>query len=59
MAPRRIWSVRRLPPSSPSLSFEYEEYDVSADGQRFLVLTRSLDGSGLQVMVNWQAELKA
>jgi hypothetical protein len=47
-----------LPPSSASLAPESEGFDLSADGQRFLVLTRSLDSSGLQVLVNWQVGLK-
>jgi hypothetical protein len=47
-----------LPPSSPS-PFEGETFDVSADGQKFLVLIRDAAGAPLQVVVNWQAGLKA
>jgi eukaryotic-like serine/threonine-protein kinase len=46
-----------LPPSSPSLASEGYGYDVNADGQKFLVLSGGAVAP-LQVVVNWQAELK-
>jgi hypothetical protein len=33
-------------------------YEVSPDGQRFLVPIRKAVGAPLQVVVNWQAGLK-
>jgi hypothetical protein len=47
----------RLPTSSHSMSPDAEKYDVSPDGQRFLVLTRAANVP-LHVVVNWQAGLK-
>jgi Tol biopolymer transport system component len=46
----------RLPLSSPSMSPNSDLYDVSPDGQRFLVPIREAAGVPLQVVVNWQAE---
>ena len=51
-------SLFRLPLSSPSMSPVFDQYDVSADGQRFLVPIREATGVPLQVVVNWQAGLK-
>ena len=47
----------RLPSSFRSLQPETVGYEVSPDGQRFLVPIRKGVGAPLQVVVNWQAEL--
>ncbi|MBZ5636277.1 MAG: hypothetical protein LAO55_24385 [Acidobacteriia bacterium] len=48
----------RLPTSYRSLAPVTLGYEVSADGQRFLVPIRKTAGAPLQVVVNWQAGLK-
>ena len=48
----------RLPSSFRSLAPVTPGYDVSLDGQKFLVLTRGTASAPLQVAVNWQATLK-
>jgi Tol biopolymer transport system component len=55
--PRRLFSVPQVPPSGPVPS----PYDVTADGQRFLMLLPPGGAPGaapLTVVVNWQAGLK-
>ena len=47
-----------LPTSYRSLAPATVGYEVSADGQRFLVPVRKAAGAPLQVVVNWQAGLK-
>jgi hypothetical protein len=47
----------RPPPSSVGMTSRSEQYDVSADGSRFLVLTRPQASAGLHVIVNWQSHL--
>jgi len=49
----------RLPTSYRSLAPVTVGYEVSPDGQRFLVPIRKAVGAPLQVVVNWQAGLKA
>ena len=51
-------SVFRLPTSYRSLAPVTVGYEVSSDGQRFLVPIRKALGAPLQVVVNWQAALK-
>ena len=48
----------RLPTSYRSLAPLTVGYEVSPDGQRFLVPVRKTAGAPLQVVVNWQAGLK-
>jgi predicted Ser/Thr protein kinase len=48
-----------LPTSYRSLAPVTVGYEVSRDGQKFLVPVRKAVGAPLQVVVNWQAELKA
>jgi Tol biopolymer transport system component len=48
----------RLPTSYRSLAPVTPGYEVSSDGQRFLVPVRKAVGAPLQVVVNWQAGLK-
>ena len=48
----------RLPTSYRSLAPVTVGYEVSSDGQRFLVPIRKAVGAPLQVVVNWQAGLK-
>jgi Tol biopolymer transport system component len=48
----------RLPTSYRSLTPVTVGYEVSSDGQRFLVPIRKAVGAPLQVVVNWQAGLK-
>jgi dipeptidyl aminopeptidase/acylaminoacyl peptidase len=48
----------RLPTSYRSLAPVTPGYEVSPDGQRFLVPIRKAVGAPLQVVVNWQAGLK-
>jgi len=53
--PRELFTVSPVP-SNP-----YSPYDVTADGQRFLVLQPSTAAQGpapLTVVTNWQAGLK-
>jgi hypothetical protein len=52
-----LFSVPQVPPSGPVPS----PYDVTADGQRFLMLLPPGGAPGaapLTVVVNWQAGLK-
>ncbi len=49
----------RLPTSYRSLAPSTVGYDVSNDGQRFLVPVRRAVGAPLQVVLNWQAGLRA
>jgi len=49
----------QLPISSPPMATDWDRYDVSGDGQKFLVPIRESLGVPLQVVVNWQSELKA
>ena len=38
----------------------YDDYDVTADGQRFVMFPSSEDGAGrVTVVLNWTEELKA
>jgi eukaryotic-like serine/threonine-protein kinase len=48
----------RLPTSYHSLAPVTVGYEVSSDGQKFLVPIRKAVGAPLQVVVNWQAGLK-
>ena len=48
-----------LPTSYRSLAPITVGYDVSSDGQKFLVPVRKAAGAPLQVVVNWQAALKS
>jgi Tol biopolymer transport system component/predicted Ser/Thr protein kinase len=48
----------RLPTSYRSLAPVTPGYEVSSDGQKFLVPIRKAVGAPLQVVVNWQARLK-
>jgi eukaryotic-like serine/threonine-protein kinase len=48
----------RLPGSYHSLAPVTAGFEVSSDGQKFLVPIRKDAGPSLQVVVNWQAELK-
>ena len=48
----------RMPTSYHSLAPVTIPYDVSSDGQRFLVPVRKAVGAPLQVVVNWHAGLK-
>ena len=48
----------RLPTSYRSLAPVTVGYEVSPDGQRFLVPIRKAVGAPLQVVINWQAGLK-
>ena len=48
----------RLPTAYHSLAPVTVGYEVSPDGQKFLVPMRNAVGALLQVIVNWQAGLK-
>jgi Tol biopolymer transport system component len=48
----------RLPTAYHSLAPTTVGYEVSSDGQKFLVPIRKAAGAPLQVVVNWQAGLK-
>jgi hypothetical protein len=48
----------QLPPFSSRLNEIWPGYEVSLDGQKFLVPIRKAASPPLQVVVNWQAELK-
>ena len=48
----------RLPTAYHSLAPVTVGYEVSPDGQKFLVPMRKAAGAPLQVVVNWQAGLK-
>ena len=48
----------RLPTAYHSLAPMTVGYEVSSDGQKFLVPIRKAAGAPLQVVVNWQARLK-
>jgi hypothetical protein len=55
--PRRLFSVPQLPPSGPVPS----PYDVTADGQRFLMLLPPGGAQGaapLTIVTNWPQLLK-
>jgi Tol biopolymer transport system component len=47
-----------LPPSSTLLGAQTAGYDVSPDGQRFVVLTGGTTRPPLEMVVNWHADLK-
>lgn len=49
----------RLPTSYRSLAPVTRSYEISPDGQRILVPVRKAIGAPLQVVVNWQAGLRA
>ena len=48
----------RLPTSYRALAPVFQAYEVSPDGQEFLVIIRRGATAALQVVVNWQAALK-
>jgi dipeptidyl aminopeptidase/acylaminoacyl peptidase/predicted Ser/Thr protein kinase len=54
-APSILFSI---PPSSTLLGAQTSGYDVSPDGQRFVVLTGGTARPPLEVVVNWQADLR-
>jgi eukaryotic-like serine/threonine-protein kinase len=47
-----------MPPSNNLLGAQMSGYDVSPDGQRFVVLTGGTARPPLEVVVNWHADLK-
>jgi eukaryotic-like serine/threonine-protein kinase len=56
--PKALFQLRTV---SDFLGFSFSSYDVSADGQRFLVstLTREEVSPPLSVIINWTAALKS
>jgi eukaryotic-like serine/threonine-protein kinase len=54
-APAALFAI---PPSSTLLGAQTSGYDVSPDGQRFVVLTGGTARPPLEVVVNWQADLR-
>ena len=62
-----IGSGSSFEPGKPKVVFDIvaartnqnDDYDVSADGQRFLFISRMADAtSSLSVVINWTADLK-
>lgn len=52
-APLRVMSIQPY-----HFGLFWRAYDITPDGQRFLMIEKSAEGDGIVVVLNWIAELK-